>query len=203
MHKWMIPIAAIAGISLIFVGESAAARLVAVGYGLAAVALYSASAAAHFKIWEPGRLHRLFLLDQSMIMVFIAASTAPIAYAVGGSLGWLLFGGMAVVVSLGVFTIWLPFNPPRGMMNSIFLTIGWWPILFVVPIARGIGAVGIAFLLAGGAVFTIGAVIVGWQRPDPNPNVFGYHEIWHVFVIVGTSLHFVVIASILSGNAPL
>ncbi len=203
MHKWMIPVAAAGCIFLVAVAQSDAARGVALGYGLAAIGLYSASALAHYRVWEPSRLHKLFMLDQSMILVYIAASTAPVAYAVGGGLGWLLVGGMSFLALAGIVTIWLPFHPPRGMMNTIFLITGWWPIFFVVPIARGIGGAGIAILLAGGAVFTVGALIVGGQRPNPNPYVFGYHEIWHVFVIVGSVVHFVLFALILTGKAPL
>ncbi len=199
----MIPVAVLATIVITAVAESGTARLIAVGYGLAGVGLYSASAAAHFKIWEPGRLHKLFMLDQSMIMVYITASTAPVAYAVGGGLGQALFFGMFAMMSLGVITIWLPFHPPRGMMNTIFLILGWWPVLFIVPIARGLGGVGLAILLAGGAVFTVGALIVGAQWPNPNPYVFGYHEIWHCFVVLGSAINFVLFALILAGNAPL
>ena len=89
------------------------------------------------------------------------------------------------------------------MMNTIFLVQGWWPIFFVGRIADSIGGAGLAVLLAGGAVFTVGALIVGFQRPDPNPLVFGYHEIWHVFVILGTSVHFWLFTQLLAGNAPL
>ncbi len=203
MHLWMIPVALFGAVLLQFIAESTSARLVALGYGLAAIGLYSASAAAHYKIWEPARLHKLFMLDQSMILVYISASTAPVAYAIGGGLGWLLVGGMATFALAGIVTIWLPFHPPRGMMNTIFLITGWWPIFFIVPIARSVGSIGIVFLLAGGAVFTVGAIIVGSQRPNPNPHVFGYHEIWHVFVIVGSTVHFVLFALLLAGKAPL
>lgn len=203
MHKWMIPVAAVALIFLQLIAESAAARGVGLVYGLAAIGLYTASAAAHYKVWEPAILHRLFMVDQSMIMLYIAASTAPVAYAVGGTIGWGLFAGMLGFAILGIVTIWLPFHPPRGMMNTLFLILGWWPIFFVLPIARGVGGLGIAILLVGGAIFTVGALIVGAQRPDPNPHVFGYHEIWHVFVIAGSAVHFVLFALILAGNAPL
>lgn len=203
MHKWMVPVAFVAGAYLVSVATSPTARVVALGFAVAAIGLYAASAAAHYKVWEPARLHKLFMLDQSMILVYIASSTAPVAYAIGGGLGWLLFLGMSVCAAAGIITIWLPFHPPRGMMNTIFLITGWWPIFFVLPIARAVGGLGIAILLSGGAVFTIGAIIVGAQRPNPNPDVFGYHEIWHVFVILGTAIHFVLFAAILAGNAPL
>jgi len=203
MHKWMIPVAVVFAIALVIMAESGVAKGAAALYGLACIGLYAASAAAHHKIWEPARLHQLFQLDQSMIMAFIAASSAPVAYAVGGGTGWLLFGGMALGAVVGIVAIMLPFHPPRGFMNSLFFLVGWWPILFVLPLRSGIGGAGLALLIGGGAVFTLGALIVGSQRPNPNPNVFGYHEIWHVFVIVGNVVHAVLATLLLTGHAPL
>lgn len=203
MHKAMVPVAALGLLYLQLIANSTSARLVALGFGLAGIGLYSASALAHHKIWTPVVLHKLFLLDQSMIMVYITASTAVVAHTVGGAAGWALFGGMAFMATLGITTIWLPFHPPRGMMNTIFLILGWWPIFFVGRIADSVGSAGLAVLLAGGAVFSGGALIVGFQRPDPNPHVFGYHEIWHVFVIIGTATHFWLFTQLLAGNAPL
>ena len=138
-----------------------------------------------------------------MIMVFMVASTAPIAYAVGDARGWLLFGGMSVGVAAGLIAIWLPFHPPHGFMNTLFFVVGWWPVLFTLPIARALGVGGFALLLGGGAVDTVGALIVGSRRPDPNPHVFGYHEIWHIFVVVGNALHFGLAYAIVSGLTPL
>lgn len=194
--------ATVALVWLVVVAESSGARVVAALYGLASIGLYAVSATAHYKIWDPKRLHLLFQFDHSMIMVFMVASTAPVAYAVGGNTGWLLFGGMVVGVGMGLTAIWLPFHPPRGFMNTLFFAVGWWPVLFVVPIGNGLGSTGIALLLAGGAVFTIGALIVGSQRPNPNPHVFGYHEIWHIFVVAGNAVHYALVYVIVTGQTP-
>ena len=203
MHKWMIPVAIVGAVFLVAVAESGQAKLIAALFGIAGIGLYSASALAHYKIWEPKTLHRLFLLDQSMIMLFIASSTAPVAYVIGGTSGWLLFGGMFVGALIGVATIWLPFHPPRGFMNGLFFVVGWWPMFFVGALHDALGGGGLAILLAGGAVYTVGALVVGMQRPNPNPLVFGYHEIWHVFVIVANAVHFSLIYLLLTGRAPI
>ncbi|MDW3175762.1 MAG: hemolysin III family protein [Acidimicrobiia bacterium] len=202
MHRWMVPVSVVAMIWLTASAESAGAAAVAALYGLASVGLYAVSATAHYKVWEPKRLHLLFQFDHSMIMIFMVASTAPVAYAVSGGTGWLLFGGMVVGVSAGLTAIWLPFHPPRGFMNTLFFMVGWWPVLFVVPIANGLGGTGIGLLLGGGAVFTIGALIVGSQRPNPNPHVFGYHEIWHIFVVLGNAIHYALVYAVVTGKTP-
>lgn len=203
MHRWMVPLAVVLMIGLTISADGTSARLIAALYGAASVSLYVVSAAAHHKVWEPERLHLLFQFDHSMIMVFIAASTAPMAYAIGGATGWLLFAGMLVGSGLGLTAIWLPFHPPRGFMNTLFFIVGWWPIMFTLPLQRGLGGGGLALLLGGGAVFTLGALIVGSQRPDPNPHVFGYHEIWHIFVIIGNLVHYYLVYLILTGHAPI
>lgn len=203
MHKAMVPVSVLGLLYLQAVANSPSARLVALGFGLAGVGLFAASGLAHHKVWKTDLLHKLFLLDQSMIMVYITASTAVVAHSVGGTAGWALCGGMALMATLGITLLWLPFHPPRGMTNTVFFVLGWWPILFVGRIADSIGSAGLVALLAGGAVFTGGALIVGFQKPDPNPEVFGYHEIWHVLVILGSTIHFWLFAQLLSGNAPL
>jgi hemolysin III len=203
MHKWAVPVSCVVGIALVAVADGGVARFAAALYALATVGLYAVSATAHYRVWSPERLHLLFRMDHSMIMIFISASTAPIALvAVGGTTGWVLFLGMVFGVVTGLIAVWLPFHPPRGFMNTLFLALGWWPILFIVQLADGLGVGGMAMLLGGGAVFTVGAFIVGLQRPNPNPLVFGYHEIWHIFVIVGNAVHYVLAWLIVTGNAP-
>ena len=81
-----------------------------------------------------------------------------------------------------------------------FLVVSWWPILFIGAIADGLGSTGLTLLLASAAIYTLGAFVVGSQWPNPNPLVFGYHEIWHIFVIVANALHTVLVALIVSGN---
>lgn len=204
MHKWAIPVAVIAAIWLAWVAEPGVSRATAALFGIGSIALYVVSATVHHKIWPPQRLHVLFQLDHSMIMVFIAASTAPIGLAaIGGRSGWLLFLGMLLMVGIGLTAIWLPFHPPRGFMNTLFFLVSWWPILFALPLGRSLGAWGIATLLLAGAVYTVGALIVGFQRPDPDPLVFGYHEIWHVFVILGNIIMYVLVWLIVTGKTPI
>ena len=204
MHRWMIPVSIASGIALVVAAEGGMARFSAVLFALANVGLYGISATAHDRIWSPERLHFLFRLDQSMIMVFIAACTAPIALvSVGGGNGWVLFLGMVFGMTLGLTTIWLPFHPPRGFTNTVFLILAWWPIIFFLPLQRGLGGGGLALLLGGAALYTVGAFIVGSQRPNPNPHVFGYHEIWHVFVIVANVVHYVLFWLIVTGQSPI
>ena len=199
----MIPVAAVAGIVLTVIAEGAWPTAAAAGFGIGGVGLYTVSAAAHYKVWDPATLDRLFQLDKSMIMVFILASTLPVGLAIGGGSGLALSVGMAIGVCLGLVALWAPFSPPRGFTNCVFFAVSWWPIFFVGQIGEALGSTGVAILLAGGLIYTVGALVVGFQRPNPNPEVFGYHEIWHIFVIVAHAVHFVLVALIVTGNVPL
>lgn len=203
MHFWMVPISIAAMVWLVIEAKSSGAVAVAVLYGLASVGLYAVSAAAHYKVWSAKTLHTLFQFDHSMIMVFMVASTAPVAFSIGGGAGWLLFVGMVFGVAAGLTAIWLPFHPPRGFMNALFFIVGWWPVFFILSIAQGLGSGGLGLLLIGGAIFTVGALIVGSQRPDPNPHVFGYHEIWHILVVAGNAVHYWLVYLVVTGQTPL
>lgn len=200
MHKWMVPVAVVVCVGLIAVADSVLAVVVGAIFGVGLIGLYAVSAAAHYKVWDIARLHFLFRLDQSMIMAFIAASTIPVGYQIGGRSGLWLVAGMTIGATIGIVLIWAPFHPPRGFTNTLFLLVSWWPVLFIRSIADGLGSTGLTLLLAGGAVYTVGAFVVGSQRPNPNPQVFGYHEVWHVFVIVANAIHAVLVALIVSGR---
>jgi hemolysin III len=203
MHRWAIPVAIVAGIAIVVAADPGIERFSAALFALGSIGLYVVSATVHYRSWKPIHLHRLFQADHSMIMLFICASTAPVALAgVGGRTGWILFLGMVIGVAIGLIAVWLPFHPPRGFMNTLFFAVGWWPVLFAKSIGDALGAGGVALLIAGGLIYTLGALIVGFQRPDPNPEVFGYHEIWHVLVIVANAVHYVLMWKIVTGQIP-
>ena len=101
---------------------------------------------------------------------------------------------MWVIAAAGITFVWMPVHPRPGVMNTLYLTVGWYPILYGVPLWRGLGPGGFTLLVAGGLCYTIGAVVVGAQRPDPWPQVFGYHEIFHLFVIGAVTLHYSLVA---------
>lgn len=203
-HLWAVPLTVAVGTWLVIAASGRIETLAALIFAAGSVCLYVVSATVHFKVWEPRTLHLLFRIDHSMIMVFLVASTTPIGLAaIGGRTGGVLVGVMAVGVLIGLLAVWLPFHPRPGFMNTLFLMLGWWPVLFVVPMSRALGVGGMALLLGGGLIYTLGAIIVGSQRPNPNPSVFGYHEIWHLMVIAGNAVHYVLMALIVTGRSPI
>ncbi|NNE72679.1 MAG: hypothetical protein HKN26_03370 [Acidimicrobiales bacterium] len=150
------------------------------------------STVVHWKVWTPEQYHRLFQLDHTGIFMTVWCSAAPIAaYGLGGRRGWILFAIMFVGSWFGIFIEWLPFNPPSGMVNTVFLGLGWAPLLMIGWLWTEMTPRTFWLLMIGGAIYTVGALIVGSQWPDPSPEIFGYHEIWHLLVILGAGLHYV------------
>ncbi len=133
-------------------------------------------------------------LDHATIFVFIAGTYTPICLdGIGGVLGdrlmWTIWLGALVGV---VQTLWWP-GAPRALHVSIYVLLGWAGLFGLDRVYARLGAAGLGFLVLGGVLYTIGAVIYARKRPDPFPRVFGYHEIFHALVIIAGGCLFEVV----------
>lgn len=159
-------------------------------FGFGVAVMFTCSALLHLRRWDAAMHERLFRLDHSGIYAAIGGSAAGIA--VLGLDGWprrAMLIGAAVGTGVGVLLEWLPFAPPRGLSNSVYITLGWLPVLLLpwLWVAEGVAVV--LLIVAGGVLYTSGAVIVALRRPDVLPGWFGYHELFHVLVILAVMLH--------------
>ena len=87
----------------------------------------------------------------------------------------------------------MPFEPPYGLMNALYITLGWLVVLTFPEMWKNVDHVWLMVTALGGVVYTVGAVIVGLRRPDPWPQVFGYHEIWHTMVAAAVTMHYLAV----------
>ncbi|GAB1535470.1 hemolysin III family protein [Geovibrio sp. ADMFC3] len=162
-------------------------------YGSAMILLYAASAAYHLIPLNEKGTRILKKLDHVMIFMMIAGTYTPFCLVpLRGGWGWTIFGivwGFAVV---GVFFKLFYINAPRFLSTSIYLAMGWISIVAIYPIVKNIPAGGVVWLASGGVLYSIGAVIYALKKPNPWPGVFGFHEIWHIFVLAGSFCHFMV-----------
>jgi len=170
----------------------ARASLPFIVYGASMVLLYLASGTYH--LLDVGeRLHVLLRrFDHISISLLIAGTYTPICLvALRGRLGaivcWVVWGLAAAVILTDVF--WL--EAPRGIKTALYVALGWVAIWVLVPLERAVGWAGMAWMLAGGVVYSAGALLYALKRPDPWPRVIGFHGIWHLFVL-GGSVCFVV-----------
>ena len=94
----------------------------------------------------------------------------------------------------GVAFEWLRFSPPRGYVTAVYLVLGWVGILALGDLWESTGVAGVTLIALGGIFYTVGAIVHAARRPDPWPDVFGYHEIFHAFVILAALAHYCAIA---------
>ncbi|HET8986833.1 MAG TPA: hemolysin III family protein [Trueperaceae bacterium] len=162
-------------------------------FGVSSLVLFSASSLLHSVRASPRTETWLRRFDHGAIFVLIAGSYTPvllIAMLPGyPRLAWWLFGVVWLFALAGVaFKIaWI--GAPRWLSTGLYLAMGWLVVLAIVPVARSLGLTNMLWLAAGGFFYSVGAVIYGSKRPDPVPGVFGYHEIWHLFVLAGWACH--------------
>lgn len=156
-------------------------------FGLSMVVLYTVSAVYHIPTWQGRRRAILRALDHANIFILIAGTYTPIAVKVlsGGLRAGILIAvwTMAIVGAVGaVFTLRLP----RWASTALYVVMGWVSLIPAPTVAARLPRRATALLASGGVLYTIGAVTYAARRPNPFPRVFGYHEIFHLFVISGS-----------------
>ena len=193
-HLVGLVLAAIGGLALVACARAPAAVATSATYGACLVALYAASSAYHLVPGDAALIHRLRRLDHSAIFLMIAGSCTPVFWCAfeGPARAWMLCGIWAIaIVGIAFRLLWM--SAPRFLYTSMYVAMGW---LFVVRGTSGFHALPtpvLTFIVAGGLTYTLGAVVYALKRPNPFPRVLGFHEIWHLFVLGGSALHYVAI----------
>ena len=160
-------------------------------FGAGMILLYTVSTLYHWLPLSEKGTARMRTLDHIMIFVLIAATYTPFCLIpFRGVFGWSLFGCIWFIAVVGtVFKLfWI--NSPRWISAGVYVLMGWIAIVGIDPMVRTLQPGAIFWLVAGGVLYSTGAVIYALKRPDPWPGWFGFHEIFHVFVILGSSAHF-------------
>lgn len=163
-------------------------------FGVSLLCLYSASTIYHTVIAQPQVIAFLRKLDHSMIFALIAGSYAPFCLiALDGKLGWTLFGFVAVIGISGILFKMVWFHSPRWLSTALYIAMGWIIIFAVVPLADSMSAAGLALLVLGGVLYTIGGIIYGLKPDFLSSKYLGFHEIFHVFILLGSLCHFLAV----------
>jgi hemolysin III len=194
LHLGAFVVAIALGITLVLAAGRQDAAAFAV-YGLAVAGLFGVSALYHRGRWRPVVRAWLQRADHSMIFVLIAGTYTPICiHVLGGGLGAAL---LAVVWGGGLIGALLELRPgvtARAVLVALSIALGWVALLAMPSVVNELGWVATTLLALGGVLYTAGAVIYARRRPDPVPDVFGYHEVFHALTIAGASFHYAVIA---------
>ena len=167
-------------------------QLVAFGvFGLGMIALYTASTLYHLLPLSPAGVARLRRVDHMAIFVFIASTYTPFCLlALDGGWRWGLLGLIWALALGGVLFKLLWTDAPRWLSVVLYLAMGWVAVIAAPALFRAVSAEGMAWVLAGGLIYSAGAFVYGLKRPNLVPGVFGFHELWHIFVLAGSACHF-------------
>jgi hemolysin III len=174
-------------------------------YGLTLVLLFAMSATYHRPTWSPRQRDVIGRLDHAAIFLLIAGTYTPFGVMLGPGDGHTLLTVVWVGALLGLgLSVGWP-SAPKWLMAGVFVLLGWSNVPVLPAMFRGLGAAVMVLVLLGGLIYTVGALVYARKRPDPFPAVFGYHEIFHLFVIAAAVVHFVAVAGALravSASAP-
>lgn len=186
------------GVALVAAGAGWLSRLTAGVYALSLSGLYGVSASYHRLKWSPRARQRMKRLDHSMIFVLIAGTYTPVAVLVlrgvwATALLAVVWAGAIFGIALKVFGMERTKKPG----SALYIILGWVAVLAMPWIVTRVSIAALALIVAGGLLYTGGAIVLLRRRPDPNPYVFGYHEVWHSMVVAASLCHYAAIFLIL------
>ncbi len=195
-HEWAFFLSLGFGAALIILAKTPKATLAVAIYAVSLSALFGCSALYHRVDWRRPQV-RLWMrrLDHSMIFFLIAGTYTPFALLV---LHGALATAILVVVWAGAIAgavvemIWI--DHPKWASALIYTSLGWVAVVAFPSLWTSLGVGGAMLVVAGGVLYTLGAVVYATQRPNPNPAIFGYHEVFHLFVIAAAIAHFSAVA---------
>jgi len=182
------------GIALVATAAGWLARLAAGIYALSLAGLLGVSALYHRTTWTPRALARMRRLDHSMIFVLIAGTYTPVSLLVlHGPWSIALLGVVWAGAITGVLLKQFGMERTRKITGTMYIVLGWAAVIAAPWFVTRMSAPVLSLIAAGGILYTVGAIVFARKRPDPNPAVFGYHEVWHVAVVAASLCHYVAI----------
>lgn len=194
LHAVTAPLAVVGGLVLVFVADSPAARIAVAIFVATSVALFATSATYHMGDWAAGTKAWLRRADHSNIFLIIAGTYTPLALLLlppdqARTLLIIVWSGAIAGVLVGNF--W-PAHP-RWVNAPIYLALGW-AAVFYLPGFSSAGAIILGLIVAGGLMYTVGAVVYATKWPQVSKAWFGFHEMFHSFTIAGFAAHFAAVA---------
>lgn len=161
-------------------------------FGASLILLYSSSAIYHIVQASARVIQILRRIDHTMIFVLIAGTYTPFCLGpLWGPWGFWLLGVIWGVAVLGILFSIFWIEAPRWLTTGLYLVMGWAIVIAAAPLVRTLPCGSLIWLAIGGLMYSLGAVIYATKKPNPLPGVFGFHEIWHLFVMAGSFSHFV------------
>jgi hemolysin III len=191
-----------AGVALVLLAGDAGARATVTVYALSLSAVFAASAAYHRIAWSEAALRRMKRLDHSLIFVLIAGTYTPVcALALHTPWSVVLLAAVWAGAAAGVGLKTARIDGLHASTGALYIVLGWLAVLALPQLVRNLPPAATVLMVAGGVLYTIGALVLARRKPDPAPRVFGYHEVWHAFMVTAAACHYAMIVLILRAAA--
>lgn len=183
-------VAAVLGVVLTIKAEPGTERLTMVIYALCITAMLGVSATYHRRRWSESAHLLMNRLDHCMIFLAIAGSYTPlVAHYLSG---WQRPAVLIVVwagAAVGIGIQWLPRRVPRWFETLVYALVGWSVVIAGPQLVSSIPNIDLWLVFLGGLAYTLGAVVYAFKRPDPWPETFGFHEVFHALTVLGAGFH--------------
>jgi hemolysin III len=195
-HQWAFAASLAAGVGLVLEAGSERARIAMLIYALSVASLFGTSALYHRIDWRTVTAERwMRRLDHTMIFVLIAGSYTPFALVIlRGTLGSVILVAVWSAALAGAVFKLLWIDAPGRLIAASYITVGWIAVVAMPELVSRLGVVPVGALALGGVLYSAGAIVYARQRPDPLPAVFGYHEIFHLLVLIAAAVQYAVVA---------
>jgi hemolysin III len=202
LHAGTFPLAVTVGVLLIALSPDAGSRWALALYTGSAALLFGVSAVYHRGRWTQRTQQMLRRWDHANIFLIIAGTYTPFCVLVlpaaqARTLLWIVWSGALAGVAFRI--LWI--DAPRWLHVAVYIALGWVAVIYLPSFWRSGGTPVVTFLFLGGLLYTLGAVVYGIRRPDPNPRWFGFHEIFHALTIAAFTAHCIGIAIALHTTA--
>ncbi|OPC82556.1 DNA-binding protein [Embleya scabrispora] len=199
IHAGTFPLAVAAGIVLVALSDDAKSRVATGVFALTAAMLFGTSGVYHRGNWGPRGEAVLRRLDHANIFLIIAGTYTPLTILLLGKsdqiLLWAVWIGALAGIGFRVFWI----GAPRWLYTPIYVVLGWAAVFYLPEFMREGGVAVVVLVIVGGVLYSLGAVVYGIKRPNPSPQWFGFHEVFHAFTLLAFASHFVAVALVALG----
>jgi len=186
-----------ATLMLIFKSASHGHILPILIYSIGVLTMFGVSALYHRPVWSPQKRQLMRRLDHAAIYIMIAGSFTPIcllAMTKEAGQNLLFWIWLTAIIGISQSIFWA--RAPKWLSAILYIAMGWFIVPYLSVLSDSLGQTHLILLIIGGLTYTVGAVIYATKKPKLWPSVFGYHEFFHILVIIGAIFHFIIIDSL-------
>jgi hemolysin III len=200
LHQLAFLVAVPAGALLFVESRGVTAHVASALFVLSLLALFGASGTYHMSHWPPVIKARLQRLDHAMIFVLIAGSYTPVTLLALDPAWGITFLVLAWGIAAGgaILALW-HIRIIHRYAAFLYIGFGWLLVLALPAVLRALDSTELALLVAGGLLYTLGAIGLWLRVPNPSPRTFGYHEVWHAMTLLAAACHYVLVLLLVRG----